>query len=64
MKAEFLYDVTIPDHTIVQPGTKMQKIWRMKNVGSATWSDITQVGYCLQNYYSVRHRHNYISILE
>ncbi|KAL5005842.1 hypothetical protein ScPMuIL_017000 [Solemya velum] len=43
MKAEFLYDVTIPDHTIVQPGTKMQKIWRMKNVGSATWSDITQL---------------------
>ncbi|XP_033728100.1 next to BRCA1 gene 1 protein-like [Pecten maximus] len=41
--ATFLYDVTIPDDTKVQPGTKLLKTWRMKNTGSRTWNECTKL---------------------
>ncbi|XP_046546252.1 next to BRCA1 gene 1 protein-like [Haliotis rubra] len=41
--AEFVRDITIPDYTHVQPGTRMQKTWRMKNTGSHQWSASTQL---------------------
>ncbi|XP_071103664.1 next to BRCA1 gene 1 protein-like [Haliotis cracherodii] len=41
--AEFVRDITIPDYTRVQPGTRMQKTWRMKNTGSHQWSASTQL---------------------
>ena len=45
MDAKFLYDVSIPDTTTVQPGTKLLKTWRMKNAGDGPWSDSTKVCY-------------------
>ena len=44
MDAKFLHDVSIPDTTTVQPGTKLLKTWRMKNAGDGPWSDNTKVG--------------------
>jgi hypothetical protein len=37
-KASFVVDVTVPDGTIMTPGQSFTKIWRMKNIGSCTWS--------------------------
>jgi hypothetical protein len=37
-KAEYVADVTVPDGTIFAPGTAFTKTWRMKNVGTCTWS--------------------------
>ena len=31
-------DVTIPDDTPVQPGETFEKIWRLQNIGSCTWT--------------------------
>ncbi len=36
-RAEFVADVTIPDGTVVDPGAKFTKTWRLKNVGTTTW---------------------------
>jgi uncharacterized repeat protein (TIGR01451 family) len=36
--AEFVADVTIPDGTVVAPGSAMAKTWRLKNIGTCTWS--------------------------
>lgn len=36
--AEYVADVTIPDGTDFQPGTKFTKTWRIKNSGASTWS--------------------------
>jgi large repetitive protein len=36
--AKFVADATIPDGTIVAPGTSFVKTWRLKNVGSCTWT--------------------------
>lgn len=36
--ASFLEDVTIPDGTTFPPGKPFLKEWRMRNVGSCTWS--------------------------
>jgi hypothetical protein len=37
-KAEFVNDVTIPDDTVFLPGESFVKTWRLKNVGTCTWS--------------------------
>ncbi len=37
-KATFVADVTIPDGTILNPNTAFVKTWRLKNVGTCTWS--------------------------
>ncbi|MDN7905238.1 NBR1-Ig-like domain-containing protein [Burkholderia diffusa] len=34
----FNADVTTPDHAVVLPGEKFQKIWEIQNLGRRTWS--------------------------
>lgn len=36
--ATFLEDVTIPDGTEFTPGTQFLKVWRLRNVGTCTWT--------------------------
>jgi Ig-like domain from next to BRCA1 gene len=37
-QAQFIKDVTIPDGTVVAPGTTFKKTWRLRNIGTCTWS--------------------------
>ncbi len=37
-KAQFIADVTIPDGTSLSPGQAFTKTWRLKNVGTCTWT--------------------------
>jgi hypothetical protein len=37
-RAQFLADVTIPDGTILAANTPFTKTWRLKNVGTCTWT--------------------------
>jgi hypothetical protein len=37
-RAQFLGDVNYPDGSEVLPGTPFTKTWRMKNIGSCTWT--------------------------
>jgi Ig-like domain-containing protein len=43
--AKFISDVTIPDNTILEPGTAFTKTWRLKNTGSCTWDSSYLVSY-------------------
>jgi uncharacterized membrane protein YgcG len=36
--AEFVQDVTVPDDTLIKPGKSFVKIWRLRNIGSCTWT--------------------------
>ena len=36
--AQFVKDVTVPDDTQMTAGTTFTKVWRLKNVGSCTWT--------------------------
>jgi hypothetical protein len=36
--AQFVADVTIPDGTTMAPGASFVKTWRLKNIGTCTWS--------------------------
>src|SRR5512143_3278895 len=36
--AQFVADVTVPDGTSYAPGTTFTKTWRLKNIGSCTWT--------------------------
>ena len=36
--AQFVADVTIPDGTTLAPGATFAKTWRLKNIGSCTWT--------------------------
>ncbi|BAJ64245.1 NBR1-Ig-like domain-containing protein [Anaerolinea thermophila] len=36
--AAFVGDVNIPDGTVMAPGQKFNKTWRIKNTGSCTWT--------------------------
>ncbi len=36
--AEFVMDVTIPDGADLEPGAAFTKTWRIKNIGSCTWT--------------------------
>jgi len=36
--AQFVSDVTVPDGTKYEPGTAFTKTWRLKNIGTCTWS--------------------------
>ncbi len=36
--AEFIQDVTVPDGSKADPGQNFTKIWRLKNIGSCTWT--------------------------
>jgi len=35
--AAFVADVTVPDGTVVVPGQRIDKVWRLRNIGSCTW---------------------------
>ncbi len=37
-RGAFVADVTIPDGTVVAPGAAFTKTWRIRNVGSCTWT--------------------------
>ena len=37
-RAQFIADVTVPDGTNVLPGLTFAKTWRLKNVGTCTWT--------------------------
>ncbi len=37
-KARFVKDVTIPDNTRMDPGEDFEKIWRLENVGTCSWT--------------------------
>ncbi len=37
-KGAFVGDVTIPDGTVVAPGQAFTKTWRVRNIGSCTWT--------------------------
>jgi hypothetical protein len=37
-RAQLIRDVTVEDNTLFAPGTTFTKIWRIKNVGSCTWT--------------------------
>jgi predicted small secreted protein len=39
--AQFVTDVTIPDGTILTPNQNFAKKWRIKNIGSCTWTGFT-----------------------
>jgi hypothetical protein len=38
-RAQFISDVTVPDGTNFQPNTVFSKTWRLKNVGTCTWTN-------------------------
>jgi hypothetical protein len=42
-KAQFISDVTVPDGTTFAAGTTFNKTWRLKNVGSCSWSTSYQL---------------------
>lgn len=37
-KAQFIADVTIPDGMVMYPGQVFDKTWRLKNIGTCTWT--------------------------
>ncbi len=37
-RARFIIDVTIPDETYLAPGTEFEKVWRLLNAGTCTWT--------------------------
>jgi VCBS repeat-containing protein len=37
-KASFIMDVTIPDETYLPPEEDFEKIWRIENIGTCTWT--------------------------
>jgi hypothetical protein len=42
-QALFVKDVTIPDGTVIAPGTTFKKTWRLRNIGTCTWSGYSLV---------------------
>ncbi len=38
-RADLIADVTIPDNTVIPAGTKFVKTWRIRNVGTCTWTN-------------------------
>ena len=37
-RAAFVADVTIPDNTVLAPGTAFTKTWKLQNTGTSTWT--------------------------
>jgi len=42
-RVQFISDVTVPDGTTFAPNTAFTKTWRLKNVGSCTWTTSYQL---------------------
>ena len=36
--AEMVDDITIPEGTVIGPGTRFTKIWKVKNIGTCSWT--------------------------
>jgi len=43
--ASFITDVTVDDGTVFVPGARFTKIWRLKNVGTCTWTNSYTLNY-------------------
>jgi hypothetical protein len=41
--AQFVADVTVPDGTNYAPGSVFKKTWRLKNIGTCAWSDVSLI---------------------
>jgi hypothetical protein len=41
--AEFIIDINVPPGTVMAPGAPFTKTWRLKNVGSCTWTTSYQM---------------------
>ena len=41
--AQFITDVTIPDGTLMAPSESFNKKWRIKNIGTCTWTGFSMV---------------------
>ena len=37
-RAQFVADVTVPDGTRYDPGATFTKTWRLRNIGTCTWT--------------------------
>jgi len=44
-QAMFIYDVTIPDGTIMSPNQRFTKTWLLKNIGTCTWNSSYRLVY-------------------
>ncbi len=44
-QAQFVSDVTVPDGTDYNPGASFTKTWRIKNIGSSTWTTDYQLAF-------------------
>ncbi len=42
-RAQFIADVTVPDGTTFAPLTSFSKTWRLKNVGTCTWTNYSLI---------------------
>jgi len=42
-RAQFVADVTIPDGTGLAPGIGFNKTWRLKNIGTCTWTNYSLI---------------------
>ena len=42
-RAQFISDVTVPDGTTFAPNTSFSKTWRLKNVGTCTWTNYSLI---------------------
>ena len=42
-RAQFVSDVTVPDGTSFAPGIAFSKTWRLKNVGTCTWTNYSLI---------------------
>lgn len=48
-KAEFVSDVSVPDETQFAPAQSFTKTWRIKNIGSTTWTTAYSLVYATGN---------------
>jgi hypothetical protein len=44
-RAAFVADVTVPDGTVLAPGTAFDKTWRLRNTGTCTWNTGYQLAF-------------------
>ncbi|MBE0669729.1 MAG: hypothetical protein IH588_04000 [Anaerolineales bacterium] len=42
-RAQFIADVTVPDGTSLAPGIGFTKTWRLKNIGTCTWTNYSLI---------------------
>ncbi len=47
--AQFVTDVTVPDGSIYPPGATFTKTWRLKNIGTCTWTPSYSMVYRLRH---------------